>query len=391
MITEVPLTSPAGWPRIPARRLFTRVRRSAVGETGVVTAFRDGEVTLRSNRRTEGFTNAVQEHGYQGVRSGDLVIHSMDGFAGAIGVSDSDGKCSPVVHCHLPSSQVDARFYAYLLRDLARQGFITSLAKGIRERSTAFDVHTFQSLALPVPPLAEQRAIADYLDAETARIDALITKKQQLIHLLEERWIARRGSLVLQGLQPTDGSGARLPGWEYPKLGVLIGLQRGHDLPTDLRRPGSVPIVSSGGVSGLHDTSVASPPGVVTGRYGTVGEVFFIEEEYWPLNTTLYVTEFRGNEPRWVAFLLESLPLDAESDKSAVGGINRNVIGDLRVPKPPLVEQRSMASELLRTKDNIEATQRALSLQVHLLRERRKSIITEAVTGSRSSDLKVAR
>ncbi|MFN3256759.1 MAG: restriction endonuclease subunit S [Ilumatobacter sp.] len=187
MKIDVPLPAVQHWDRMPARRLFARVRRDPRADDEIVTAFRDGQVTRRSNRRTEGFTNAVQEIGYQGVRAGDLVIHSMDGFAGAIGVSDSDGKASPVVHCYQPELGTEPRFYAYLLRDLSERGFITSLAKGIRERSTAFDVETFRSLVLPAPPLAEQRAIADYLDAETARIDALITKKQQLIHLLERR------------------------------------------------------------------------------------------------------------------------------------------------------------------------------------------------------------
>jgi type I restriction enzyme S subunit len=143
---------------------------------------------LRENRRVEGFTNAIAEHGYQGVRAGDLVIHSMDGFAGAIGISDSHGKASPVVHCYQPSEDVDPRFYAYLLRDAARSGFITSLAKGIRERSTAFDSETFRSLMLPVPDFRVQRAIADFLDTETARIDALIAKKRRMIALLERRW-----------------------------------------------------------------------------------------------------------------------------------------------------------------------------------------------------------
>ena len=111
----------------------------------------------------------------------------MDGFAGAIGISEEDGKASPVVHCYRSSSTVDVRYYAYLFRDLAIRGYVTSLAKGIRERSTAFDAETFRSLVVPHPPAETQRAIADYLDTETAHIDALISKKQHLMKLLKER------------------------------------------------------------------------------------------------------------------------------------------------------------------------------------------------------------
>ena len=90
---------PDEWGTVKAKWLFKKMERPVRLEDDVVTAFRDGEVTLRKNRRTEGFTNALKEHGYQGIRKGDLVIHAMDAFAGAIGVSDSDGKSTPSVFC----------------------------------------------------------------------------------------------------------------------------------------------------------------------------------------------------------------------------------------------------------------------------------------------------
>src|SRR4051794_30666665 len=143
------MTSPTGFGTLPshwrterAKWLLTRQERRPRVDDGVVTAFRDGQVTLRANRRLAGFTEAVQEIGYQGIRRGDLVVHAMDGFAGAIGVSDSDGKASPVVHAYTTSKDVDARFVAYTLRSLAACGFIETLAKGIRQRSTAFDAAT---------------------------------------------------------------------------------------------------------------------------------------------------------------------------------------------------------------------------------------------------------
>jgi type I restriction enzyme S subunit len=188
------------WPTKPAKVLFSRVRREPRESDDVVTAFRDGTVTLRSNRRIDGFTNSIQEHGYQGVRVGDLVIHSMDGFAGAIGVADADGKASPVVHCYLPRPGVHAPFYAYVLRDLAMTGFVQSLAKGIRERSTAFDAETFRSLVLPYPPESFQRMITEELDQATAAIDDVGRLVREMAVLLRERrtstihWVLQRGA-----------------------------------------------------------------------------------------------------------------------------------------------------------------------------------------------------
>src|SRR3954467_11741292 len=102
---------PAHWAVKRAKFLFSLAQRQPREGDGIVTAFRDGQVTLRSNRRTDGFTNAMKEAGYQGVRKGDLVIHAMDAFAGAIGVSDSDGKCTPVYSCCVPKAEATSEFY----------------------------------------------------------------------------------------------------------------------------------------------------------------------------------------------------------------------------------------------------------------------------------------
>ena len=149
---------PSHWDVAPSWSIARSVRRRPWDGEGVVTAFRDGQVTLRSNRRTDGFTEALHEHGYQGVRRGELVIHSMDGFAGAIGVSDSDGKMSPVAHIYEIRDGAP-RYFALLLRVMAGSGFVESLAKGIRERSTSFDRASFRSLSLPLPPAEEQHRI----------------------------------------------------------------------------------------------------------------------------------------------------------------------------------------------------------------------------------------
>ena len=175
------------WQTARVKFLFKRETRPVLETDEVITAFRDGTVTLRKNRREDGFTFAEQEIGYQGVEPGDLVIHAMDGFAGAIGVSDSRGKGSPVLTVATPITHLDVRFWGYYLRNLAITGFIQSLAKGIRERSTDFRWKDVSNLLVNFPDLSTQREIADFLDRETARIDLLIEKKQKLVALLGEK------------------------------------------------------------------------------------------------------------------------------------------------------------------------------------------------------------
>ena len=181
---------PAHWQSKRAKFLFALAQRAPGNDDGIVTAFRDGQVTLRSNRRTDGFTNAIKEAGYQGVRKGDLVIHAMDAFAGAIGVSDSDGKCTPVYSCCTPINDASTEFYARCVRTMATTGYIESLAKGIRERSTDFRWAMFAEQLLPIPPRPEQDEIVSYIDRATSRIDTLVAKTERSIELLREHRIA---------------------------------------------------------------------------------------------------------------------------------------------------------------------------------------------------------
>jgi len=116
------------------------------------------------------------------------------------------------------------------------------------------------------------------------------------------------------------------------RLGDIINLKRGYDLPERVRKPGPYPVISSAGVSGYHNDYKVEGQGVVTGRYGTLGEMYFVEGKYWPHNTALYVEDFKGNDPKYVYYLLSCLGRIRTSDKSAVPGVNRNELHEMAVP-----------------------------------------------------------
>lgn len=116
------------------------------------------------------------------------------------------------------------------------------------------------------------------------------------------------------------------------RLGDLINLKRGYDLPENQRRPGPYPVISSAGITGYHDEYMVEGKGVVTGRYGTLGEMYYVDGKYWPHNTALYVTTFKGNDPKYIYYLLSCLGRIRTSDKSAVPGVNRNEMHEMAVP-----------------------------------------------------------
>lgn len=150
--------------------------------------------------------------------------------------------------------------------------------------------------------------------------------------------------------------------WRACRLGDVMTLKRGHDLPEHARQDGDVPVVSSSGITGRHKEAKAKAPGVVTGRYGTIGEVFYLDEDYWPLNTALYVIDFKGNYPRFCAYFLRNVLKGYQSEKAAVPGVDRNVLHEIKVRAPSHDTQLRITSLLSSYDDLIENNCRRMAL-----------------------------
>ena len=175
---------PATWDIIRGKYLLKYLQKPVKEDDGVITCFRDGEVTLRSNRREDGFTMSDKEIGYQGIDAGDLVVHGMDGFAGAIGISDSRGKASPVLN--VMDTKQNKRYIMYYLRSMAYSDVFVALATGIRVRSCDLRWNKLADLPYPVPKIDEQNAIVEYIDAILEKTDAVISEKKAQLGMLDE-------------------------------------------------------------------------------------------------------------------------------------------------------------------------------------------------------------
>ena len=175
---------PAHWDVIRGKYSLRYMQKPVREDDGVITCFRDGEVTLRSNRREDGFTMSDKEIGYQGIDVGDLVVHGMDGFAGSIGISDSRGKASPVLNV-LETDQ-NKRYIMYYLRSMAYSDVFLALATGIRVRSCDLRWNKLAELSYPVPPLNEQNAIVKHIDSVLSKADAVIADKKAQLATLDE-------------------------------------------------------------------------------------------------------------------------------------------------------------------------------------------------------------
>lgn len=175
---------PEHWECIRGKYILRYVQKPVKDDDGVITCFRDGEVTLRSNRREEGFTMSDKEIGYQGIDVGDLVVHGMDGFAGSIGISDSRGKASPVLN--VLDTDMDKKYVMYYLRSMAYSDVFLALATGIRVRSCDLRWNKLAELFYPVPPLEEQKEISSHIDKIIKEADSIIDIKKKQLEMINE-------------------------------------------------------------------------------------------------------------------------------------------------------------------------------------------------------------
>ncbi|AGB48892.1 restriction endonuclease S subunit [Methanomethylovorans hollandica DSM 15978] len=413
---------PEHWEFERARWLFQKMNRPTREDDDVVTCFRDGIVTLRKNRRVRGFTESLKEIGYQGVRRGDLVIHAMDAFAGAIGVSDSDGKCTPVYSVCQPCGDANSYYYSYIVREMARSQWIMALAKGIRERSTDFRYDGFASQRVPLPPLSEQSSIVRYLDYMDRRIRRYIHAKQKLIKLLEEQKQAIIHRAVTRGLDPNvklkpsgvEWLGDVPEGWEVKRLKYLVtklevGIQMGpfgssltqlEDSDTGFKLYGQENTISgdfSKGRRWLTPQQFNSlkryellPGDLVLTRKGSIGKCRIV-----PPNASKGVADsdtirVRLDSQQVLSLFIEMLLHDAPYVKRQIeavrrgailGGLNTSTIANLCLVVPPLIVQKQIFEYIVEHITKITTTRLEIERDIALLREYRTRLIADVVTG----------
>ena len=146
--------------------------------------------------------------------------------------------------------------------------------------------------------------------------------------------------------------------WVQKKLEDVAPLQRGFDLPSDLIRPGNIPIVYSNGIQKYHEIGMATAPGLVTGRSGTIGKLHFIEHgEYWPHNTSLWVTDFKSHVPRFVYYLYASIGMGQFSSGSGVPTLNRNDVHAFSSAVPISLTEQQKIADCLNSLDELIAAQ----------------------------------
>ena len=385
---------PRHWGVIESKRLFAqRKERLRLGDEHLTASQKYGVIPQTEFMRLEDqkvmqvFTGAeILKH----VEPNDFVI-SMRSFQGGLEWCGYSGCVSSAYVGITPIKNVKPSFFKYLFKCFPYIQALQSTSNLVRD-GQALRFQNFIQVPLPFVPEAEQSQIAKFLDYETAKIDALIEKQQQLIAMLKEKRQAVISHAVTKGLNPDApmrDSGVEWLGevpahWTVAPLKRFIVLQRGHDLPAGSRREGGYPVVSSAGPISTHDDYRCKGPGIVTGRYGTIGEFHYVATDFWPLNTALYSISCHGNSERFLLYMLRNMKhlFVLNSLKAAVPGVDRNDLHCEYVAAPSNPQEQELIANYLDDRmsrfDELSAKTKEGIL---LLQERRTALISNAVTG----------
>jgi len=250
-----------------------------------------------------------------------------------ISISERELTFNQDIKALQPSEKIDPWFLFYYLK--SQRHAIRDSATDASHGTKKLETRVLEQWPFPLLDIPTQRSIASILSA----YDDLIENNRRRIQLLEQaarllykEWFVH---LRFPGHEHTQMIDGVPEGWEKKPLGELLTLQRGFDLPVSKRKDGRFPIYASTGINGYHAEAKVKGPGVVTGRSGTLGTVMYVSGDFWPLNTTLWVKEFKLVGPHYANHLLTSMQLEQYNGGAAVPTLNRNDVHRVEVLSPP--------------------------------------------------------
>ena len=409
---------PAHWGILRGKNVLRLLERPVKPDDDVITCFRDGEVTLRKNRREEGFTNSLKEIGYQGIEPGDLIVHGMDGFAGSIGISDSRGKASPVLN--VMDSNQNKRYLMYYLRAMAYKDVFMALSTGIRVRSCDLRWNKLSVFPFLIPTSHEQSAIAAYLDTQCAKIDEIIAQAKASIEDYKQWKASIIYKAVTKGLDPNvemKDSGIEWIG-RMPKRWKVIPLK----LCTDKIGSGKTPVggaetYQDNGVLFLRSQNVYNTGLKLDGVYyisdevdatmknsrvryndvllnitgGSIGRCCLFNLPDTAANVNQHVCIIRTKPeillPQFLRYFWNSasgpIVIDQYQTGSNRQGLNFEQIGATHIPLCSIAEQQQIVAMLDKKCAVIDQLMAEKQSLIDDLESYKKSLIYEVVTGKR--------
>lgn len=267
------------------------------------------------------------------------------------------------------SEEIDSKFLYYLLK-ISVPAF-QELGSG----STFAEISksSLESFEIPLPPtIEEQRQIAAILDEQMKAVGAARAA-------VEEQLAAARllpNAFLRSALESDDTQN-----WQETIFENVAVLQRGYDLPTQDQVKGEYPIITSSGIMGTHNEFREYAPGVVTGRSGSIGKIFYTEQNYFPHNTALFIKDFKGNHPRYIYYLLHKINLKNVASGSGVPTLDRKEVHKLSIKHPNLETQIKIAEKLDEQIQAVETLKQSLTEKLEAVKKLPAVLLRKAFAG----------
>ena len=382
---------PSEWAEKRVKDLFRLVTDSAPIDNNHELLSLYASIGVRPRKDLEARGNkASSTDGYWLVKKGDIVVNKLLAWMGSVGLSDFDGVTSPAYDVlRKTSSTLDERYFSYLFRtDIAKQIFKKN-SRGIMDMRLRLYFDKLGAITVPVPPFSIQQAIAAYIDTKTAQLDRqidLLSQKATQYGKLKQSLINETVTRGLDKTVPMKDSGVEWIGevpahWEVRHLKNLAEIKGGKDSKAVELEEGGYPVYGSGGIFGRASKYLYKKPSVLLGRKGTIDKPLFVTEPFWSVDTMFY-TEVKCNvDPKFFYYQCLTIQFGQYQYGSAVPSMAQNVLRQILFATPDYPEQQAIATYLDGKTAQIDSIVVTINSQIDRLRELRKTLINDVVTG----------
>jgi len=336
-------------------------------------------------------TRSEDRSKYKRVSAGDLVYNMMRAWQGAFGTVCVEGMVSPAYVVARPTSIVPSTWIEYLLRTDPAINEIKRFSRGITDFRLRLYWDEFKNLRVCLPPCNERDALLEFLDHETAKIDALIAEQQRLIELLQEKRQAVISHAVTKGLNPDapmKDSGVEWLGevpehWEVMPLKRIVAMQSGNSITAEtIESAGAYPVYGGNGLRGYTSSFTHSGEFVLIGRQGALcGNINYATGRFFASEHAVVATARKSVDVTWLGEMMRTMNLNQYSVSAAQPGLSVELIGNVRTIYAPLEEQRRLAGFLSDQSETLAGLSTEAFKAIDLLQERRSALISAAVTG----------
>jgi len=382
---------PREWSALMGKRIFSSIRKTALKDDVQLAVSQKYGVLPQSLMMLLNDSKVMLAlkgiDSFRHVDQNDFVI-SLRSFEGGIEYSKYSGCVSPAYTVLNNVKKISHNYYKYLLKCAPFISALQSTTDSLRD-GKSISYEQFGAICLPLTRLSEQNQIAAFLDHETAKIDTLIDKQQQLIELLKEKRQAVISHAVTKGLDPDvpmKDSGVEWLGevpehWVIYRLKILAKIKNGQDYKLVESERG-YPVIGSGGQFSYSTNFLYNKESVLLGRKGTIDKPLYIKEPFWTVDTMYYTEVYESNHVKYIYYLALTIQFSRYSTNTALPSMTQENLGNYYLSVPKLkIEQTQIATFLDHETAKIDKLIDLQLLQIELLKERRTALISAAVTG----------